>query len=68
MKMNEVIAKLYDQALVLEGNSNYSSGELDIVKFADLIAAQYQGEIDRLKSLVNELEIDLEEANDGYWP
>jgi uncharacterized phage infection (PIP) family protein YhgE len=68
MKMNEVIAKLYDQALVLEGNSDYSSGELDIVKFADLIAAQYQGEIDRLKSLVNELEIDLEEANDGYWP
>jgi hypothetical protein len=54
--------------LVLEGNSDYSSGELDIVKFADLIAAQYQGEIDRLKSLVNELEIDLEEANDGYWP
>jgi uncharacterized phage infection (PIP) family protein YhgE len=68
MKMNEVIAKLYDQALVLEGNSDYSSGELDIVKFADLIAAQYQGEIDRLKSLINELEIDLEEANDGYWP
>lgn len=35
--MNEKIAKLYDQALVLEGNGDYVAGELDPVKFAKLI-------------------------------
>ena len=32
--MNELIAKLYDQALVLESNGDYVCGELDPVKFA----------------------------------
>jgi hypothetical protein len=35
--MNERIAKLYDQALVLESNGDYIAGELDPVKFAELI-------------------------------
>ena len=35
--MNERIAKLYDQALVLESNGDYVAGELDPVKFAELI-------------------------------
>ena len=35
--MNELIAKLYDQALVLESNGDYVAGELDPVKFAELI-------------------------------
>ena len=35
--MNERIAKLYDQAIVLEGNGDYVAGELDPEKFAELI-------------------------------
>jgi len=35
--MNERIAKLYDQATILEGNGDYVAGELDPVKFAELI-------------------------------
>jgi hypothetical protein len=35
--MNERLAQLYDRAIVLEGNSDYVAGELDPVKFAELI-------------------------------
>ena len=35
--MNERIAKLYEQAIVLEGNGDYVAGELDPVKFTELI-------------------------------
>jgi hypothetical protein len=35
--MNELIAKLYNQAIILEGNGDYVAGELDPVKFAELI-------------------------------
>ena len=38
--MNERIAKLYDQALVLESNDDYVAGELDPVKFAELIVRE----------------------------
>ena len=38
--MNERIAKLYDQAIVLEGNGDYVAGELDPVKFAWLIVRE----------------------------
>jgi hypothetical protein len=38
--MNELIAKLYDQALVLESNGDYVAGELDPVKFAELIVGE----------------------------
>lgn len=38
--MNDQIAKLYDQALVLEGNGDYIAGELDPVKFAELIVRE----------------------------
>lgn len=38
--MNELIAKLYDQATVLEGNGDYVAGELDPVKFAELIVRE----------------------------
>ena len=41
--MNELIAKLYDQALVLESNGDYVCGELDPVKFAELIVAECIG-------------------------
>ena len=35
--MNERIAELYNRAIVLEGNGDYTAGELDPVKFAELI-------------------------------
>jgi len=38
--MNERIAKLYDQATILEGNGDYVAGELDPVKFAELIVQE----------------------------
>lgn len=38
--MNELIAKLYEQAIVLEGNGDYVAGELDPVKFAELIVEE----------------------------
>ena len=40
---DEQIAKLYDQALVIENNGDYVAGELDPVKFAKLVA-QYERE------------------------
>ena len=38
--MNELIAKLYDQATILEDNGDYVAGELDPVKFAELIVRE----------------------------
>ena len=38
--MNERIAKLYDQAIMLEGNGDYVAGELDPAKFAELIVRE----------------------------
>jgi len=35
---DEQIAKLYDQALIIENNGDYVVGELDPVKFAKLVA------------------------------
>jgi len=35
---DEQIAKLYNQALVIENNGDYVAGELDPVKFAKLVA------------------------------
>ena len=35
--MNKLIAKLYDQATILEGNGDYVAGEFGPVKFAELI-------------------------------
>ena len=35
--MNERIAELYNQAIVIEDGGDYVTGELDPVKFAELI-------------------------------
>ena len=40
---DEQIAKLYDQALVIESNGDYVAGELDPVKFAKLVAQHERG-------------------------
>ena len=44
--MNERIAKLYDQAIVLEGNGDYVAGELDPEKFAELIVRECMDVVD----------------------
>jgi len=38
--MNERIAELYDQAIVIEDGGDYVAGELDPVKFAELIVKE----------------------------
>jgi hypothetical protein len=38
--MNDLIAKLYDQAIVIEDGGDYVCGELDPVKFAELIVRE----------------------------
>ena len=38
--MNERIAKLYDQAIIIEDGGDYVCGELDPVKFAELIVQE----------------------------
>ena len=38
--MNEIIAELYDQAIVIEDGGDYVCGELDPVKFAELIVRE----------------------------
>jgi len=40
IEMNERFAQLYDQAIVLEGNGDYVAGELDLVKFYELIVRE----------------------------
>jgi len=38
--MNERLAQLYNQAIVLENNGDYVAGELDPIKFAELIVRE----------------------------
>ena len=49
--MNERIAKLYDQALVLESNGDYVAGELDPVKFAELIVRECMTQIQQVREI-----------------
>ena len=48
--MNELIVKLYDQATILESNGDYVAGELDPVKFAELIVRECAKRIDYWES------------------
>jgi len=45
---DEQIAKLYDQALIIENNGDYVAGELDPVKFAKLVAQHEREEIAKI--------------------
>ena len=38
--MNEIIAKLYDQSIIIEDGGDYVCGELDPMKFAELIVRE----------------------------
>ena len=56
--MNEQIAKLYDQAIVIEDGGDYVCGELDPEKFAELIVRECVGVADHSnvtgKSIIGE--------------
>ena len=52
--MNELIAKLYDQAIVLKGNGDYVEGELDPVKFAELIVKECLSLADTMRDDLDE--------------
>ena len=45
--MNERIAKLYDQAIIIEDGGDYVCGELDPKKFAELIVRECAAEADK---------------------
>jgi hypothetical protein len=45
--MNERIAKLYDQAIIIEDGGDYVCGELDPEKFAELIIRECAAEADK---------------------
>jgi hypothetical protein len=55
--MNEQIAKLYDQAIVIEDGGDYVTGELDPVKFAQLIVLE----------CLNRIEIESEQYAEPTW-
>ena len=46
--MNERIAKLYEQAIVIEDGGDYVCGELDPVKFAELVVKECANHCDLL--------------------
>ena len=55
--MNKLIAKLYEQAIVIEDGGDYVCGELDPVKFAELIVRECllyakDGDIDFMKFMI----------------
>ena len=45
--MNEIIAKLYDKAIVIEDGGDYVCGELDPVKFAELILRECLNQVEK---------------------
>ena len=45
--MNERIAKLYEQAIIIEDGGDYVCGELDPVKFAELIVRECAGVVEK---------------------
>lgn len=56
--MNEIIAKLYDKAVVIEDGGDYVCGELDPMKFAELIIKECLAQVDAIR---DECEADNED-------
>ena len=63
--MNERIQELYDQALVLESNGDYVAGELDPVRFAELIVreclniADHRGAYEIMDDIIDRFGVEL---------
>jgi len=65
--MNEIIAELYDQAITIEDNGDYVCGELDPVKFAELIIKECMA-VNRQRLFSNTLGDQLGNAhNNAIW-
>jgi len=66
---DEQIAKLYDQALVIENNGDYVAGELDLVKFAELVAQHERLMCSKfLQETINPLKPEyIEQIKEGIW-
>jgi len=60
---DEQIAKLYDQALIIESNGDYVAGELDPVKFAKLVA---EHERERIFSELFEMHLKAQRIHNHY--
>jgi len=66
---DEQIAKLYDQALIIENNGDYVAGELDPVKFAKLVAQHERLMCSKfLQETINPLKPEyIEQIKEGIW-
>ena len=66
---DEQIAKLYDQALVIESNGDYVAGELDPVKFAKLVAQRERLLCSKfLQETLNPLKPEyIDQIEEGIW-
>ena len=66
---DEQIAKLYDQALVIENNGDYVAGELDPVKFAKLVAQRERLLCSKfLQETLNPLKPEyIDQIEEGIW-
>ena len=65
--MNEIIAKLYDQAIVIEDGGDYVCGELDPVKFAMLIIQECLGQVEEQYKLIAEDEGMMSDHRWAYY-
>lgn len=62
--MNERLIELYNKSLVLEGNGDYVAGELDPVKFAELIIRECHnlivvGGVDDVDAILEEFGVNV---------
>jgi len=62
--MNEIIAKLYDQAIVIEDGGDYVCGELDPLKFAESIVKECLSQVEEQYKRIFEDETMMK---DNHW-
>jgi hypothetical protein len=60
--MNERIAKLYDQAIIIEDGGDYVCGELDPEKFAELIIRECVSTVENLSPGYQDYRNQIEDA------
>ena len=64
--MNDLIAKLYDQSIVVKDHGDYVDGELDPVKFAELIVRECLAQSDKMRDSL-EQDGENEQALGADW-
>jgi len=65
--MNEIIAELYDQAIVIEDGGDYVCGELDPVKFAKLIIRDCLNQVEKQYKSILEDEAMMKDTRWVYY-